>query len=363
MSGKGTPTGEPTIVKGEDMDQLWLKANNKILWAPRDELSYWSSLDTMISDCMGLAQSGEFTLNIGRDLWVTESRWNTLLRQYVHPERLFEWLEGVKYISTYNRGITAMDMNPVKRTVVESNPRANRRRWGGCMRMVTYRAFPQPTVTLFSRTSYLGYVGGLDMLVAHKLIEMAADMIGEGLKVSDFQFRWVCDTWQFHGFKSAAFIFASGQEKLMTRKAWPEEKLGPEDEYPTWKLVRNWWRRIMKQDAEEKPYAEMRYSAEKRIRRRYHGQQGVDQTPFLTDEKEYKPLDFPIHMITLDRMLYKTPESRAILKKKRVEKAEKLVDTLFGDDEIIGDLDEGVRVAGNAADFDALTEGVEELVD
>lgn len=119
----------------------------------------------------------------------------------------------------------------------------------------------------------------------------------------------------------------------------------------------------MKQDAEEKPYAEMRYSAEKRIRRRYHGQQGVDQTPFLTDEKEYKPLDFPIHMITLDRMLYKTPESRAILKKKRVEKAEKLVDTLFGDDEIIGDLDEGVRVAGNAADFDALTEGVEELVD
>lgn len=338
MSGRGEPTGYPTIVRGGNMDQLWKAANNKILWAKRKELSYWSSLDTMISDCMGLAQSGDYSLNIGTDLWVTESRWNTLLRQYVDPDRLFEWLEGVKYISTYNRGVCAMDMNPVQKTVVASNPRANRRKWGGCMRMVTYRAFPQPTVTLFSRTSYLGYVGGLDMMVAHKLIEMAAEMIGDGLHPRDFQFRWVCDTWQFHGFKSAAFIFASNQQKLMEIEKWPEHKLGPEENYPTWKLVRNWWKRMLKHDNEGLLYSEMKYSAEKRIRRRWHSQTGIDQEPYLDGEKRYTILDIPIERITLDRMLYNSPESRAIIKRKKKEKADKLVNDLFDDDEIIDDL-------------------------
>lgn len=321
------------IVRADNMDELWDSVNKSLLWAKKDDLSYWSSLDTMISDCVGVADQATFNLNMGSALWVTMSRWNTLIKQYVDPERLFQWLEGVKEISTYNRGICAMDMNPVSRTTVASNPRANRRKWGGCMRMVTYRAFPQPTVTLFSRTSYLGYIGGLDMLLAYKLIEQAADMIGDGLKTSDFQFRWMCDTWQFHGFKSMSYIFDSGQDKLMRRKTWPEDKLGPESDYPTWKLVRSWWRRMNKHDEEVKPYSEMRYSAEKRIRRRYHGWARIDQTPYLNGEKPYAPLDIPVDLVTLDRMLYKTPESRAVLRKQLIEKQQKLITDLFADEE------------------------------
>ena len=32
-------------------------------------------------------------------------------------------------------------------------------------------------------------------------------------------------------------------------------------------------------------------------------------------------------------MLYKTPESRAVLRKQRVERAQKLIDNLFADDD------------------------------
>lgn len=341
------PQPKPNYIHAQNMRELWHRANDSIIWATRDRLSYYSPLDSMISDCIGMADQATFDLDIGKELWVTPMRWNTLIRQYVDPERLFLWLEAIKDISTYNRGIAAMDMQSVQKTVVESNARANRRKHGGCMRMVTYRAFPQPTVTLFSRTSYLGYIGGLDMLCAYKLIEQACDMIGDGLQPEQFQFRWVCDTWQFHGFKSLAYLFASGQDKFMRipESKWPTgrsfkvngviRKIKPLDDYPTWKLVRYWWARIQKQDDDGKMYKDMLYGAEKRIRRRYHAQQGIDSSPF-TDEKnkEYGPLTTPIELITLDRMLYKTPESRAVLRKQRIEKSQKLIAKLFADDEM-----------------------------
>jgi hypothetical protein len=285
-------------------------------------------------DVMVLSDTCEFNLDIGKDLWITPSRWNTLVRQYVDPIRLFEWLEGVKDIATYNRGVAAMMFNDVQRTVVESNARANRRKWGGCLRFITYRAYPKPTITTFSRTSYWGYIGGLDMMLGHQLAKMVCDMLtADGLEPKDMAYRWVLDTAQFHGFKSAAYIFASQQDKLLRTTKWPEAKLGPEVDYPTWKLVRNWWKRINKQDAEGKPYAEMKYGAEKRIRRRFHAQMGIDQTPFLTTEKAYPPLSTPIELLSLDPVLYKTPESRAIVKRKRRQKSAETIQKLFADED------------------------------
>lgn len=344
-TGVGTrPQPLPTIVHASNMTDVWKKMNDTILWARREELAYWSSLDSMVADVVGMADQATFELDIGHDLWVTPSRWTTLTRQYVDPDRLFKWLENVKEISTYNRGIAAMDMNPVQKTVVVSNARANRRKHGGCMRMVTYRAFPQPTVSLYSRTTYLGYIGGLDMLLAYKLIEQACDMIGEGLHPSQFQFRWHIEVAQFHGFKSMAYLFATEQDRFMrmSEKKWASlvgkkfrgHMIYPLEEMPTWQLIRYWYGRIQKQDAEGKLYQDMKYGAEKRVRRRYHAQTGIDQTPYLGDqEKEYGELSTSIDLITLDRMLYQTPESRAVIRKQKLEKAEKLVEALFDDDE------------------------------
>lgn len=341
LKGIGGQT-DVTIVDAEDMTDLWYKLNDTLLWATHDDLSYYSSLDFMFGDVIALADSCEYTMDIGRDIWVTPTRWSTLIRQYVDPDRLFAWLERIKEVSTYQRGIVAMDFNTVKHQVVKSNARASRRKGGGCMRFVTYRAFPQPTISLYSRTSYLGYIGGLDLLLANKLTELAADMIGEGLKVSDFQFRWHLDVAQFHAFKSMAYVFMTGQDKFMkvSEAKWPEGRkfrgrtILPLDEYPGWKAVRYWYARIDKQDREGKLYQDMKYGAEKRIRRRYHAQMGIDQTPYLgTKEKEYKPLSTPIEMISLDRMIYSTPESRAVIRKQKLEKAERLVEMLFDDDD------------------------------
>lgn len=200
------------------------------------------------------------------------------------------------------------------------------------MRFITYRAFPQPTISLYSRTSYLGYIGGLDMLLAHKLAQMACDMLtADGLTTDQIAFRWHCDMWQFHGFKSMAYLFDSGQDKLMRVKKWPEDRMGPVEDWPTWKLIRSWWKRIATQDADGKPYAEMKYGAEKRIRRRYHAQVGIDQTPYLTTEKAYGKLSTPIEMVSLDSSIYASPESRAIVKRQRKKRSVDVVKSLFGD--------------------------------
>jgi hypothetical protein len=339
---------KPIVVRAADITALNRGLGDRLLWGTKDTLAYYSSIDTMVADVMGLADSCEYSINIGKDLWLTLSRWNTLIRQYIDPERLFKFLEGVKDISTYKRGIVAMDTNIVKPTVVASNPRANRRKHGACIRMLTYRAFPRPTLSMYSRTSYLGYIGALDLLLANRIAAMACDMIGEGLQLKDMAFRWHIEVAQFHGFKSLAHVFYTKQDKLLI--GWPNHGINgkqPED-YPTWKIVRSWYQRIQRLDAEGKKYSDMKYGAEIRIRRRLHAMRKIDD---FTDKK-FKPsrlANIPAELVTLDSMLYKSPESRAIIRRKKKARAEQLVTELFADGELMNLVSDGLEVEGLVA--------------
>lgn len=294
----------PTVIEAEDMNELWYALNDHMLWARKEDLAYWSSLDTMVEDGLALAPSCKYSLDMGQELWLTPVRWTTLINQYIDPNTLMKFLDGIKQIGYKGRGIVAMDMKGVKATVVDDNPRANRRKFGGCMRMLVYRNFPQPTVSLYSRTSYLGYIGGLDMMVAHKVAEQIA-LIKE-LKISDIRFRWHCEMWQFHGFKSLSYILTSSEENSdalqMTDKKF-EKEYGPIAEYPTWKLVRGWWKRIKRHDEQGLTYDDMKYGAEIRIRRRYHGHFGIEGFGG-TKIKSSPPLRVPIKQLTLDRVMF-----------------------------------------------------------
>jgi hypothetical protein len=294
----------PTVVHSPDMDELWLDVNDKILWATKDELAYHSSLDTMMEDCIFLADSCEYSLNMGEELWLTPTRWTTLINQYIDPRNLMLFLDAVKAMGRKGRGIAAMDMKGVKATVVDDNPRANRRKFGGCMRMLVYRNFPHPTISLYSRTSYLGYIGGLDMMVAHKIAEQIA--IVKNIPLNEIRFRWHVEMAQFHGFKSMSFIFTSSEENVhaltCSDKAFVKE-YGEPEEFPTWKLVRYWYKRIKKKDKAGESYDDMKYGAEIRIRRRMHAFLGVKGFGGVKN-KEAEPLDVPIERLTLDKVMF-----------------------------------------------------------
>jgi hypothetical protein len=280
------------VVDALDMDDLWRQANDRLLWAEWDDLDLISSLDTMMTDCVAHAESMSYSLNMGRDIWLTPVRWTTMVRQYIDPQNLEVWLEDIARMGHKGRGINAMNMKGVGATTVDANARASRRKWGGCMRMATYRTFPRPTISLYSRTSYLGYIGALDLMIARKLAELASEIID--VPVEDFSFTWHCDAWQFHGFKSMAYIFATDQEEYL---GGYRPKL--EHRYPTWKLVRNWYQRIHRQDEEGLLYGDMKYSAEKRIRRRMHAVTGAGDEFTDDKHKEYGPLDVPIETLSI----------------------------------------------------------------
>ena len=293
-----------TLIDAPDMDELWYAINDNILWAKKGDLAYWSSLDTMQEDCLYRADSCKYTLDMGQELWLTPVRWTTLINQYIDPNALMTFLDRIKQIGHKGRGIVAMNTKDVKATVVDDNPRANRRKFGGCMRMVVYRNFPSPTISLYSRTSYLGYIGGLDMMVAHKIAEQIA--IIKELKLSDIAFRWHLELAQMHGFKSMSYILTSSEENSdalqMTDKKF-EKEYGPIADYPTWKLVRNWWKRIKRHDEQGLTYDDMKYGAEIRIRRRYHGHFGIEGFGG-TKIKQSVPLKVPIKKLTLDRVMF-----------------------------------------------------------
>jgi hypothetical protein len=140
-------------------------------------------------------------------------------------------------------------------------------------------------------------------MVAHKIARLAA--VIKDVHIKDIRFRWHVEMAQFHGFKSMSFIFTSSDENVFalrcSDKAF-DETFGPVEGYPTWKLVRSWYKRLKDKDEKGETYDDMKYGAEIRIRRRMHGFLGIkgygtDKTP------DAEPLDVPIKMLSLDKML------------------------------------------------------------
>ena len=113
---------------------------------------------------------------------------------------------------------------------------------------------------MHSRVSYIAYIGGLDLGLAHVL----AREIGERIEVpvEQFQFRWHVDALQFHGFKSLPLLYRREYIKDLETPAFRAE-------YPTIKLVGRWWDQIVRDYESGLPLEAQKYGPLRRIRRRY----------------------------------------------------------------------------------------------
>jgi hypothetical protein len=118
----------------------------------------------------------------------------------------------------------------------------------------------KPTISMHSRVSYIAYIGGLDLGLAHVL----AREIGARIEVpvEEFRFRWYIDALQFHGFKSLPLLYRQDyiadleNTKLRAR-------------YPTIKLVGRWWDKVVGDTEAGKPLEEEKYGPLRRVKRRY----------------------------------------------------------------------------------------------
>lgn len=226
------------------------------------------------------------------NLWLTESRWNTMVRQYINPNALDHTLGMVSAHLAKARsksGIATLRMSPTDELDDEAGPeiadlqtnlvtgtksgRQVRRRWGSCMLALTYRNVPKPTVVLTSRTTYFGYLAIMDVMVANVFAQKCGAITG--VDPADMRFVWHINLAQFHGFRSLAFAANDPQFlKVLDRHVDDEVK---------WKKIRDekriglhrtlvGYRRILRSDREGVLYGDESFSSFARVRRRFHTQ-------------------------------------------------------------------------------------------
>ena len=260
------------------MTELHDKLCHRIIHAEAGDLDVISGVDVQMHNVIAEAESMEWDFDL-KNLWLTPQRWTMMVRQYVPREGLLEWIEKcTKYIGKDGRGIAMLRLNEVKARGGEAFGNKQSRRWGACMLAISYKAIPRPQITLYSRTSYLGYLSGLDISVAWMCGKYLAGELG--LKMEDISFVWMNEAMQYHNFKSMAYLLNHPDPELRRKyRRWirfSEEKLREEGDWdyvnsrPAIKLSRSWMQKLILMDKRGDTLGDMTYNTYRRIRRRYH---------------------------------------------------------------------------------------------
>lgn len=264
--------------EAKTLTELHEEMTKSLVFGHPMDLDHIANVDVAIHDVMGYAHSMDWDFDL-KNMWLTKSRWSMMARQYLDPEDLVAWIEMcTSKMGTKGRGIAVMRTKVVKPRGGAATGHTNKetRRWGSCMLNLSYKALPKPTITLHSRTSYLGYIGALDLSVAW----MCAKYLGHeiGLKPRDFAFVWHIEAIQWHNFKSLAWMLNHTDTTLRSRYRRllikPEKKLTEDEmvfiQLPAVKMSRLWLRKMMLSDSRGETYGDMTYNTYRRIRRRWH---------------------------------------------------------------------------------------------
>lgn len=244
-------------VKAPDITELHRKLTQGLLDNRTVDLVTGS--DTQVYDVIAEAASCEYDLDL-KSVWLTKNRWSSLVRQYLNPVATERWLDMIgERLKPGKRGVSFMRTNDVASS---GEGRIIRRRWGSCIIGFGYRAIPTPQLTMHSRMSYLGFIGRLDLGVAHVLArEIAART---GIDVSDIKFVWHLEAGAFHGYRCLSWMYSDDalREQLETYNF----KSGN----PTMDLAWRGRNLLTKLDDEGVLYGDMKYSSNLRRRRAFH---------------------------------------------------------------------------------------------
>lgn len=261
------------------MTEMYDQLTESLIHGTKEELDIISSVDVQIHDVIAEADSMAWQFDM-KSAWLTKSRWSMMARQYIDPEELEAWIGRVtSKIGLKNRGIAVLRCKVVKPRGGASTGHTNKqtRTWGACMLHISYKALPVPQITLYSRTSYVGYLGALDLTIAWMVARYLAKELG--VPVEKFKFIWVNQAIQWHNFKSLAYMLNhtshKKREKYRRLLLSPSTELGVEEKreilkHPAIQLSRKWMKKVIQEDATGRSYGDFSYNTFRRIVRRYH---------------------------------------------------------------------------------------------
>lgn len=264
-------------VRAANMTELHEGLCDYVVKAPKEKLDMVTTVDVQLHDVVAQADSMRWDFDL-KDMWLTKSRWSMMVRQYLDPTELVTWINrSAQMVNWTGRGLSTLRTKLVLPRGGKEFGNKETRRWGSCMLAVTYRAVPHPQITLVSRTSYLGYLGALDMSVAWMCGRYLAEVMGHD--VEEMRFVWMNQAMQYHHFKSLAFLLnhhdpvrkAEYRRLLMAR----EPDLLPEDKdliasAPALMYSRKWVQKTLDEDERGDTLGDISYNTYRRIKRRFH---------------------------------------------------------------------------------------------
>lgn len=240
---------------------------HKLVYSSAQELDMASSVDVHLCNTVTRSASFDWQFDL-KDLWLTQSRWNTMVRQYINPNAFDAWLNMIADRMTNrsqakNRGMALMRTNTVQS---RQHGKKVSRRWGSCMLAVSFRRVPEPQITLYSRTSYFGYLASLDITVAHTCAQYVSEITG--IPVEEMSFVWWMEDAQF-SFKSMAYLF-NKPDVYPDFQNCDTTSTQDRDKHPGLWLSAKWWNTFSKEDENGVLYGDMTWGACRRVRKRWH---------------------------------------------------------------------------------------------
>jgi hypothetical protein len=258
--------------------------------------------DTTLYNTTLACDNSEFDLDIGRDLFLNQSRWTHLVREYLSRDN---WARFAGQASMIVDG----DVNPgsAASMLFRDPPRSSQKHfWGGCLMSCTFHGdnnhAGKMTFTMYSRTTYMGYMGIMDAALASVMIRTLKEHhVGSGRHFdhgSDIQFKWHISSMQLNCMKTLPYIYA--KPELMARlERYERKRKLIENASPAWKQLATWFCRVAddfkKHDEDPDKFIKAeRFGPVKRVKRRWLEHKGI--------LKENVPESLRVRKLNLDKM-------------------------------------------------------------
>ena len=234
-----TASQSPPIIEGVDMTDAMNKALDFALSCESVERGFYNANALHILNLTIRAGSCRYAMDVGKNLWLNKGRWSRLVKEYIVKEKMDIFIEqcrGIILGAAPLGAIPGFAFADPQRSVIKH-------RWGGCLMGATFAGGKklESTLTFYSRTSYIGYMGFLDAAIAHVIARKITE--GTNLTIDDIKFTWYIASQQMHYFKIIPYMLS--QPRLFKHLQHLEKH---RDEIPTgtsaWKQIARFYCRI-----------------------------------------------------------------------------------------------------------------------
>jgi hypothetical protein len=228
----------PTLTK------LWHGMCLRTLLTKKADVGRLGGLTVATFDHLVAADSMQFDLDLGRDVWLTQQRFHQLMGAYLPPadsvQQFLERCVDLEQRAGRRGAVTQL-------TCRVHGMRHKNYRWGNCMIGWTYRGSVSlrnpPVIALHSRTSNVARIGALDLGLTWVLAKTIADQAG--IAVEDIGFRWFVDSLQWHAREGAPWCWSSdGRFKVPVLDIIRDEERWDGQLYPGVKRSRSIFTRL-----------------------------------------------------------------------------------------------------------------------